>query len=211
MDEQEKRVDRRQFLRSGVRGACLVGLGGAVGFLATRSRGGDLVWQLDPEKCTQCGNCASYCVLKPSAVKCVQAYAMCGYCDLCTGYFEPEPNALNTAAENQLCPTGAIRRRFIEEPYFEYDIYSGIEVMRADGPEILDDLCIGCGKCVEGCRAFGNGSFYLQVRHDRCLNCNDCSIAAACPTQAFQRVPASQPNIHPKGYVPTPRGNDEKP
>ncbi|MHC4761400.1 MAG: hypothetical protein ACYS9H_08680 [Planctomycetota bacterium] len=34
-----------------------------------------------------CGNCATHCVLNESAVKCVHAYAMCGYCDLCTGYF----------------------------------------------------------------------------------------------------------------------------
>jgi electron transport complex protein RnfB len=56
-------------------------------------------------------------------------------------------------------------------------------------------LCIGCAKCVEGCTRFGNGSFYLQVRHDRCLNCNECSIARVCAGDAFRRVPASQPYI----------------
>ena len=40
-----------------------------------------------------------------------------------------------------------------------------------------------------------NGSLYLQVRHDRCQNCNECSIAIACPTQAFVRLPASSPNL----------------
>jgi electron transport complex protein RnfB len=40
-----------------------------------------------------------------------------------------------------------------------------------------------------------NGSLYLQVRHDRCLNCNQCSIAVACPTQAFERVPSSDPYL----------------
>jgi hypothetical protein len=40
---------------------------------------------------------------------------------------------------------------------------------------------------------FGNASFYLQVRHDRCLNCNDCSIARQCPANAWERVPANQP------------------
>jgi electron transport complex protein RnfB len=48
---------------------------------------------------------------------------------------------------------------------------------------------------VKGCVLFGNGSFYLQVRHDRCLNCNECSIARVCPAQAFKRVPASQPYL----------------
>ena len=63
-----------------------------------------------------CGRCATECVLEQSAVKCVHSFDMCGYCQLCTGYFEPQPNKLNTAAENQLCPTGAILRSFIEDP-----------------------------------------------------------------------------------------------
>jgi len=59
----------------------------------------------------------------------------------------------------------------------------------------IDPLkCIGCGKCVVGC-ALQNGSFFLQVRHDRCLNCNECSIAVACPADAFRRVPADQPYL----------------
>ena len=140
-----------------------------------------MVWQIDPSKCIACGNCATYCVLDDSAVKCVHSFPMCGYCDLCTGYFRPSPIALNSGAENQLCPTGAIRRTFVEEPYFEYTI---------DEP-----LCIGCGKCVKGCNAFGNGSLYLQVRHDRCQHCNECAIAAACPSQAFRRVPADDPYL----------------
>jgi electron transport complex protein RnfB len=114
-------------------------------------------------------------------VKCVHAYAMCGYCNLCTGYFEPEPNALTTAAENQLCPTAAIKRTFIEDPYYEY--------------AIDEDLCIGCAKCVEGCNRFGNGSFFLQIRHDRCVRCNECAIARTCPGDAFRRVPVSQPYL----------------
>ncbi len=177
----EKQLSRRDFLRDGLRGAGLVGVGGLAGLAASRARAGDTVWQINPNKCIACGNCATYCVLEPSAVKCVHAYAMCGYCDLCTGFFEPEPNALNTGAENQLCPTSAIRRSFVEDPYYEYTID--------------ERLCIGCGKCVEGCTTFGNGSLFLQVRHDRCVNCNDCAIAAACPSQAFARVPAERPYL----------------
>ena len=37
------------------------------------------------------------------------------------------------AAENQACPTGAITRRFVETPYYEYTID--------------EELCNGCGKC----------------------------------------------------------------
>jgi electron transport complex protein RnfB len=100
---------------------------------------------------------------------------------LCSGYLEPGAKTRDTSAENQLCPTGAISRTFIEDPYFEYSID--------------EELCIACGKCVKGCGAFGNGSLYLQVRHDRCKNCNECSIARDCPSQAFRRVPANRPYI----------------
>ena len=172
---------RRLFVGGVVRGAFLFLLGAATSLIARVSQKERTVWQIDPYKCIACTNCANYCVLTPSAVKCVQHYPMCGYCKLCTGYFEPEPNALTTAAENQVCPTGAIKRKALEDPYYDYTI---------DEP-----LCIGCGKCVVGCVLFGNGSFALQVRHDRCVNCNECAIAMVCPADAFVRVPASQPYI----------------
>ena len=182
MDNEHNNIQyRRQFLRDGVFAGVLASLGAAAAAVFARSKKPKLVWQLNPLKCIACGKCATHCVLNESAVKCVHAYAMCGYCDLCTGYFVPEPKALTTAAENQLCPTGAIIRTFVEDPYFQYTI---------DEP-----LCVGCGKCVEGCKAFGNGSLFLQVRHDRCLNCNECAIAAACPSQAFERVPADSPYL----------------
>jgi electron transport complex protein RnfB len=173
--------NRRQFIAVTVRGAALVGMGGLFGALAGRSRAREMVWQIDPYKCTACGKCATECVLDESATKVVHAFAMCGYCELCTGYFEPNPNALNTGAENQLCPTGAIQRNFIEDPYHEYTID--------------EHLCIGCAKCVVGCTAFGNGSLFLQIRHDRCVNCNECRIGQQCPAQAISRVPADKPYL----------------
>ena len=168
-------------MRAAARGACLLGLGGAGGFLLARGARSGTVWQLDPHKCIACGNCATYCVLAESAVKVLHEHAVCGYCQLCTAYFTPMPNTLTTAAENLLCPTGAIERRFVEDPYYEYKIDKA--------------LCIGCGKCVKGCTTFGNGSLFLQVCHDRCLNCNECSIAASCPAEAFVRVPAAHAYI----------------
>jgi Na+-translocating ferredoxin:NAD+ oxidoreductase subunit B len=180
--EKTPEIDRRTFVADGFRVAGAMGLVGFVGFLAGRRGDPDkVVWQIDPAKCISCGNCATHCVLDESAVKCVHSFPMCGYCELCTGYFEPNPIGLNTGAENQLCPTGAIRRQLIEEPYHEY--------------KIEEDLCIGCGKCAKGCNAFGNGSLYLQVRHDRCKNCNQCQIAVACPSEAFVRLPASDPYL----------------
>ncbi|MBD3183645.1 ferredoxin [Candidatus Poribacteria bacterium] len=182
MPEKDKdKISRRDFISNTIRGVCLLGLGGTLGLVATRTQAGDTVWQIDPNKCIGCGRCADHCVLEISAVKCVHNFAMCGYCKLCTGYFEPQPNALNTGAENQLCPTGAIRRSFVEHPYYEY--------------EIDEELCVGCGKCVVGCNAFGNGSLFLQIRHDVCVNCNECAISVVCPSGAFKRVNASKPYI----------------
>lgn len=180
-DDKEKQIDRRGFLKTGLRGACLAGLAGVTAVGLSRAGAEDMVWQIDPEVCVACGNCATHCVLEVSAVKCVHAFALCGYCDLCSGYLNPNPRALDSGAENEQCPTGAIKRKFVEDPYYQYTI---------DEP-----LCIGCGKCVKGCNAFGNGSLHLQVRHDRCLNCNECSIAAACPSGAFRRVPVSSPYL----------------
>jgi electron transport complex protein RnfB len=177
--EEPKSTGRRRFIRSGMQMALAVSLGGVAGFSLLKSTSKDLVWQLDPFKCVQCGRCATECVMTPSAVKCVHAYDLCGYCDLCGGYLKPDANARTTAAENQLCPTAAIKRKYIEEPYFEY--------------VIEEDLCIGCAKCVAGCTSFGNGSLHLQVRHDLCNNCNDFFIARVCPADAFQRVPVNTP------------------
>jgi Na+-translocating ferredoxin:NAD+ oxidoreductase subunit B len=170
--DTERPTDRRGFLGDGMRIAGAVVAAGAAGFLAgRRGREAPLVWQLDPDKCIACNNCATHCVLDISAVKCVNCFDMCGYCDVCTGYFEPSYLAVDsTSAENQLCPTGAVEREFVDDKsgqrFYEY---------RIDRP-----LCIGCGKCVKGC-ALMNGSLYLQVEHDRCVNCNECSIGCPVP------------------------------
>jgi electron transport complex protein RnfB len=145
-------------------------------------RGGEsTVWQIDPSRCVQCGLCATECVLTPSAVKCVHAYALCGYCRLCFGLLRDQRTGNVSAAEDSRCPYDAIRRRPVEDPYYEISID--------------ESLCIGCAKCTLGCTRFGNGSLFLQVRHDRCVGCNQCAIATACPTQAIVRVPAAQPYL----------------
>ena len=95
-------------------------------------------------------------------------------------FAEQRPGDTETA-ENLRCPTDAIIRNFVENPYYEYMI---------DEPK-----CIGCAVCVEGCNQYGNGSLILQVRHDRCKNCNECAIAVQCPAQAFRRVPAGDPYL----------------
>ena len=175
---ESKSKNRREFIQDGARLTLALALGGIGGLSLSKVVKDDYVWQIDPFLCTQCGRCATECVMEPSAVKCVHAYDLCGYCDLCGGYLKPDANARTTAAENQLCPTAAIERKFIEDPYFEYTIN--------------EDLCIGCAKCVKGCTAFGNGSLHLQIMHHICVNCNECSIARVCPSDAISRVKSSE-------------------
>lgn len=181
MNDKPKNLKRREFFRDGARTLLTLALGGGAGFAARKLSARNTVWQLDPHKCVQCDLCATDCVLDLSAVKCVHAHDMCGHCTLCGGFHRPDATAFDTAAENQLCPTGAIKRTFIEDPYYSYTI--------------VEEKCIGCAKCVKGCSSFGNGSLYLQVRHDRCLNCNECTIATVCPADAFQRAPSDRPYI----------------
>lgn len=171
---------RRKFLRivgSTVAGGSIIAVSAAL-LPRIKEDEADYFWQIDPQKCTQCGRCETNCVLPVSAVKCLHANRVCGYCDLCGGYYRTNVKDLNTAAENMICPTGAIRRKFVEDPYFEY--------------EIIEELCIGCGKCVKGCGSFGNGSLYLQVKRDLCKDCNECKIARECPSNAITRVTFEQ-------------------
>lgn len=179
-------MNRRYFIRTGLRAAAFVSIASVAGYEITKAMSEDLVWQIDPTKCVQCGRCATNCVLTPSAVKCVHAYKMCGYCDLCGGYFVPQPKELSTGAENQLCPVKALKREYVEKPYYQYNIDEA--------------LCIGCAKCVKGCGSFGNGSLHLQIRHDSCKNCNQCSIARNCPAQAIKRIPASEAYMLKSGW-----------
>jgi Na+-translocating ferredoxin:NAD+ oxidoreductase subunit B len=181
MKEPEKSdaVNRFEFIKQAVGRLATLALGFVGGLAVFGSQRKNTVWQIDPHKCVHCELCATSCVLAPSAVKCVQSYPMCGYCRLCFGYFQPNAPALTSAAENILCPTDAIERLFVEDPYWEYNIE--------------EDKCIGCAICVKACEMFGNASFYLQVRHDRCVDCNDCAIARQCPADAWERVPVGEP------------------
>lgn len=178
---KNKYKTRRDFVKAAGKAIVALPLIVIPALLAKKSSVKGYVWQIDPLKCTTCGQCKTNCVLTPSASKSAHAYPICGYCDLCGGFLRQGVKTISTGAESQLCPTGAIKRKFVEEPYFEYTID--------------EELCDGCAKCVKGCADFGNGSLYMQIRHNICVNCNDCSIARSCPSQAVIRVPASQPYI----------------
>ena len=178
-ENKKSPIERRKFLKvlgSTVAGGSILAV---TGILASRMKGQEsYYWQIDPQICTQCGHCETDCVLPVSAVKCVHANTVCGYCDLCGGYYRTNVKELNTAAENLICPTGAIGRKFIEDPYFEYTVD--------------ESLCNGCGKCVKGCNSYGNGSLYLQIRRDLCKDCNACKIATVCESGAIKRVPLNK-------------------
>ncbi|MCC6360930.1 MAG: hypothetical protein IT450_19495, partial [Phycisphaerales bacterium] len=43
-----------------------------------------------------------------------------------------------------------------------------------------------CGRCVMGCKEpAGLGSIRLEVRYNLCVDCNRCTIAQACPAEAY--------------------------
>jgi Na+-translocating ferredoxin:NAD+ oxidoreductase subunit B len=194
VSDESKQVTRREFLRNGTRGVALIGIGVGTAAMIARARenAGQTLWQIDPTKCIACGNCETNCVLTPSAVKALHTHAMCGRCNFCFAYYDLRGGSeVHSGVEYQLCPTHAIEREYLGGPYFEY----GID----------EELCIACGLCVKGCVGSGNGSLFLQVRHPMqgtppgglpdgtCVNCNECSIAIACPAEAFVQVSADDP------------------
>lgn len=182
MEEKLKNTEsRRRFVRSAGRLLLAAPILSLPLILTKKTDTTGYVWQIDPYKCTACEQCKTACVLTPSAVKCTNAFPLCGYCDFCPGYLRQGAKKFDTAAENQLCPVGAINRKFVEEPYFEYTID--------------EDLCDGCSKCVKGCADFGNGSLYLQIMHHICVNCNQCAIARICPSDAITRIRADKPYL----------------
>ena len=182
-------MDRRCFVKNGCRAVAFVSLGSLATALVLKSgqarsssnpdAGNGLVWQIDPNLCVGCGKCSASCVLDTSAVKCFHNEKLCGYCEICTGFFDDKPVRLDEGAENQMCPTNAIRRQKAEANYYEYSI----------------DLerCVGCGKCVRGCTDKGNGSLFLQIDQALCRQCNQCTIALECPAQAISQIPAAHP------------------
>ncbi len=179
-----EKSSRREFIDRSLRIAGVVGIGGAAVVLARRAAS-NTVFQVDPAKCVACDLCRTSCVLSHSAVKAVNVFNECGYCQLCPAYFDvtsmPDEMGLPTG---KVCPQDALKRRIVgdideEDPnnnYYEY---------------IVDEsLCDGCGKCVKACKPpAGNGALRLEVRYDRCMECDSCSIQIACPENAIVRIP----------------------
>ena len=187
---------RREFLGNAVRGAALAGLGGGSTFLAIKARKA-YAWQLDTAKCVNsrlgavgvdvCELCATECVVTLSAVRAVNNYAKCGRCYICPAYFDIKSAVDAEGLPSQkLCPTDAIERK----PIGEVDPYDPANNFYE---YVIDEArCNGCGRCVMGCKEpAGLGSIMLEVRYELCLDCNRCSIAIACPDDAYvQEEPA---------------------
>ena len=178
------RSTRRQFFDRSFRIAGFAGVGLAAGQLARRAAAG-AVYQVDPERCKTCDLCRTTCVLSHSAVKADNDFDKCGYCMLCPAYYDVTsvPDARGIPL-GKVCPRDALKRRVVgevdeEDPnnnYYEYTVD--------------ETLCDGCGKCVKACmRPAGNASLRLEIRFDRCLECNSCAIAVVCPDIAIVRVP----------------------
>ena len=177
------RSTRRDFFDRSFRIAGFVTVGAAAAKLARRAAA-DTVYQVDPNRCANCDLCRTSCVLSQSAVKAVNDFDKCGYCMLCPAYYDvtTAPDAQGIPV-GKVCPRDALKRQVVgridtEDPnnnYYEY---------------VVDEtLCDGCGRCVKACQPpAGNGSLRLEIRYDRCLQCNSCAIEVVCPVVAIVRV-----------------------
>ena len=175
---------RRQFIETACRVAGVTALAGGAATLLARRASAHAVFQVDPLKCAACDLCRTSCVLPLSAVKAVNEFSKCGYCRLCPAYMDvaSAPDQVGIPS-GKVCPQDALKRRVVghEDPddpnnnYYEYTVDEA--------------RCTGCGKCVKACKPpAGNGSLRLEIRYNRCVTCNECSILVACPEAAIVRV-----------------------
>lgn len=188
------KLTRRATLKGLSRAAALTGMSGLAAFLVNKAHG-QMVWQVDTARCVNsrlgevgvkvCDLCLKECVVKQSAVRAVNDFSQCGRCAICPAYFNVAsavgPNGLPS---EKLCPRDAIARKPIGEVdpsdpannFYEY---------------VIDEKkCDGCGKCVMACKEpAGLGSVRLMVRHDLCVDCNNCAISLACPKDALVQMP----------------------
>lgn len=180
-----EKSSRRQFIDRSLRIAGFAAIGTAATVLARRTAKSS-VFQVDPARCAACDLCRTSCVLSMSAVKVVNNFKECGYCQLCPAYYDvtsqPDEMGLPTG---KTCPQDAIKRRVVgdideDDPnnnYYEYTID--------------ESLCDGCGKCVKACKPpAGNGSLRLEIRYNRCHECDSCAIQRVCPEDAIVRIPS---------------------
>ena len=63
MENRNKAQSRRKFIHDGMRVSLLLSLGTVSAAALRRVTADEYVWQIDPFKCTQCGRCATECVM----------------------------------------------------------------------------------------------------------------------------------------------------
>ncbi len=179
---------RREYLRRAGHALGVLALGGATArILSTPSEEGDFIaqgrrfaWQINAEKCQQCGLCATSCVRNISAVKAINDPKKCSNCVVCHGHITNihiDSEKIKSEGD-RVCPHNAVVRKN----------FSG----GADGLFLYSHdpaLCVGCAQCVKHCTELGSRSMFLIIRPDLCLGCNECSIAVACPHDAIERIP----------------------
>lgn len=128
-------------------------------------------YQIDPEKCVACGNCAHNCVRQDiPAIQAINDQEKCGFCERCVAYFVEPENGSETG-ENLVCPYKALTRTRVDEFKYRYTVDHS--------------KCRGCGRCVKLCKKKGQSSLKLFVNENLCLHCKTCSAKAACPHSAF--------------------------
>lgn len=185
-------MNRRDFINTAARGACLLAVGGVIARVATSTQDARGEWVIDSAACQACGKCATHCVRKKSAVICRNDFVNCGQCTYCYGYEVASDDAF--APIDLVCPTGAI----IRTPIHIVNEEEGVDDYRYQYT-IDEDKCTGCGKCVKRCKDRGNKTLHLVVRQDKCDGCNQCTIARSCEgvradgTKAIASILSTQP------------------
>jgi len=140
-------------------------------------------WQINPDKCTYCGLCATACVRAPSAVKAVNDQKKCSNCVVCYGHIHDRdlPSDRIDRDGRRVCPRDAVCRAALAGGLDGAYLYT-----------VKCEQCDGCGKCALECNLHGSRSMFLIIRPDLCLGCNDCSIARVCEAGAVERVQSSR-------------------
>ncbi len=184
--EEKKLINRRAFLRNLGRIGCGLALGGVATRVVTAHLNPEtagpktrFMWQINPDKCTQCGKCEIACVRTPSAVKAVNDQKKCSYCVVCFGHIKNKHIDSDKIMSDgiRVCPKDAIIRKNYSGGNTGYFLY-----------DIDHNKCIGCGKCVKECEIHGTKSMFLIIRPDLCMNCNSCNIQAKCEAGAIEKL-----------------------
>lgn len=182
----KNKSNRRKFLRNAGRATCAMALGGIAYRIAGKhlkaedvGPGSRYIWQIDPERCTFCGECEKICVRTPSAVKAVNDQKKCSYCVVCYGHISDKTIASEKIMSEgiRVCEQDAVTRKNQSGGINGYFIY-----------DIDDKKCVACGKCAKSCNEKGTKSMFLLIRPDLCLACNSCNIASKCPEDAIDRL-----------------------